>query len=350
MCIFSVHVNILSMISLLATLFCYPFLSHGVQPTNDNYFEFASFIVTQYSLDNAPALYATFLDQAMAILSNITFPNASYSYDSALDFYSYSYAFYGSLVEKNFTLDEDSLNITIEDYGVYIYAQFGMTALIPVYVEGCGVWVFCYSTSCIGDDLLKISGPIISETRIYVNWTNSSSSQSSSSTDTNSNSNSSSSSSSTSNDNYNNYQVNLKANVSINTTNVNYDIGSCDVSGIVGILLEWFGDISSLIQTIVQEEIDAEIASAQEKVNVPQSFSPYTGVNITYQITSMEFAARNYFKFVSRGLLAVQNQSYVKKKQTNTDTKIENEKFLFSALFSVLFCCCCFFTSSFFFF
>ena len=92
-----------------------------------------------------------------------------------------------------------------------------------------------------------------------------------------------------------------------NVTVSGLDISGCNL-GEYEEIASWFGiDLQGEIDSAVQSSISAMVANVSQTVNLPQTFSPYSGVNITYKIQDLEFSHNKYIKVRAEGALLARN-------------------------------------------
>lgn len=108
-----------------------------------------------------------------------------------------------------------------------------------------------------------------------------------------------------------------RTNVTINSsglaislsTNASIAISEFDESCVGNLILDWFGDIKfkHKIQSIVQDA--HEIAETIQKINVPQTFSSYSSVNMTYSVTQLEFEESDSIELDAKSIVEARNKS-----------------------------------------
>ena len=216
--------------------------------------------------------HTTILSQAASVivLSNVLWPDCSCSEVIGSGGCDSEYTVYGNLATKTIRFDNSTFSIQITNYGIYVYAIFNLSAYMPAYVDGCTCWwifSFCSSMCSSSSDDVNVSGPIVTKTNVTIN-------------------------------------LDVSPNVKVDISDIDHSLDECDESRHSNLILYWFSsDIQ--IQDAVQDAINTEIF---QQINVPQTFSPHTDINITYSVTQSEFQENNYCK-CAKCTLTVRNKS-----------------------------------------
>lgn len=247
----------------------------------NNYLDVGTYIVTQSALKDAPHRYETYVDRAEEELNAMEFEEDS-DYDMGCRGRG-GYRIYGDRVTKTVTLLENSLSIDITVNGFYIYAQFYVDVAVPLWYkhcEKCFVFFCCCDTMC-DNDRIYASGIVATSANAHVIIDSTTGS------------------------------ISIVSTPTIDTSGIRYDHHECDAARTITKLVIALAnvDIEGIIEETIQKVIDEEIAQIDTMITLPQTYSPYEGVNVTYFVSNIEFQPSEYAKIEIKGLLAVTDTS-----------------------------------------
>ena len=263
-------------------LFLYICFTKACVDDNSYYFDAATYIVTQSALNDAPNRYNAYVNDAEEYLNSM-----AWSRESAFTDCDNNYIIYGDQATKTISLNKESLLINITNNGFSIYSQFNVNFAVRVWYKQCANWLFGWElicscdTICSGNDKIYGSGTVTVNTDITI--------------DVNSVDGS----------------ISFNYTLIVDTNGISYNHNECDdASWITQQYIKWEDiNIEQRIQEEVQKSVDNFTNELDTYIAVPQTYSPYQGVNVTYYISNVTIQASEYAKFEIKGLLAVTDTS-----------------------------------------
>eukprot|EP01084_Bolivina_argentea_P159435 277672_1 len=239
-------------------------------------FEIGSYILTQNALDDAPTRYATWITYALNELNNQTLQDYSDSTNNCW-FGDYYYTLDLSRADYNFTLDKSSIQLFITSNGFHTGAILDFNIATPVYSGGyVGGWFVCWHETNCNNDIIYATATITTNANVSIIW------------------------------DPNTLKATVDPHVSVYVSDPNYDISNC--GGIAVHFINWYsGKLKTWVQNTINTAIQSKIDSMTQEYLLPQTFSPYEGVNVSYNITDLQFAEHEYVKASAHGILKARN-------------------------------------------
>eukprot|EP01084_Bolivina_argentea_P019509 36262_1 len=239
-------------------------------PSGSSVINFATYIITQNALTDAPDRYAQFVQQAITWLDNEPWPDQTQCLNGHCCTKVIIYLSQGT---HTFTLAGDiPIVLTILANGFNVWVKFNMVVKAPVYARAGEYFLF----GCIDDTMCHHSDSQISGTAtssmdvfLYMNKTTK--------------------------------QVTIKPQTpTVTLSNIKFTTSCSDISDLEHLI----PGVESWVNKQIQEALTQAI---NPTFNVPQTFQAYPGVNVTYSITDLEFSAKNWAKASADGYLTAQD-------------------------------------------
>ena len=115
---------------------------HSAVGWNPQEFSFASYLLTQNALDDAPQRYSNFIDQFESYAKSEIWPDYKAGYEAHCETQVWIHL---SEASPEITLINNTLSISITDTGLLTTAKFTFTASVPVYYRARGQFLGCFS-------------------------------------------------------------------------------------------------------------------------------------------------------------------------------------------------------------
>ena len=128
-------------------------------------FSFASYLLTQNALTDAPERYANFLDEFQSYVNSQTW--SDYSDGSGCHDHIYIHT---SEASQQITLNDNTLSITITATGLLTTAKFTVTAGVPVYYQVREEFIFCFSWTVCSNVYVNVNFIVDTSTMVDFRW------------------------------------------------------------------------------------------------------------------------------------------------------------------------------------